>query len=374
MSGNGLTIGVIAFSEAQQGEIEQALQRLADEDESFRARLEAELEREADGQFIGLLVKNLENIQGDERDVIVLSVCYAPGPNAKMLMNFGPINQAGGERRLNVAFSRAKKHMALVSSIRGHQITNDYNDGARALKNCIRYAEAASGGDLAAAARILWEINPSSDAMPLSRERGVVAGQLAAALEQSGLVVDANVGQSDFRCDLAIRSADAGYQLGILIDSDAYYANPDHLEREVFRPNLLRTFGWNVHRVLAREWFENPEAVLRNIDAALRGEELIEEPVPESSPTAHDSTATSAAISPVPEQTHGRYFECFAAGSRKFWEITIDGTGYTVRFGRIGSQGQSRTKSFPNENAAHRDAERLIREKVAKGYAEPKPG
>ena len=109
-----MSIGIIAFSEAQQSEIEQALQRLAHDDDEFRARLDAEVEREQDGQFVGLLVKNLENIQGDERDVIILSVCYGPGPTGKMLMNFGPINQSGGERRLNVAFSRAKTHMALV--------------------------------------------------------------------------------------------------------------------------------------------------------------------------------------------------------------------------------------------------------------------
>ena len=102
----GRSIGIVAFSEAQQDEIEGALQRLAQDDADFRDRLDAEWEREIEGQFVGLLVKNLENIQGDERDIIILSVCYGYGPNGKMLMNFGPINKSGGERRLNVAFSR----------------------------------------------------------------------------------------------------------------------------------------------------------------------------------------------------------------------------------------------------------------------------
>ena len=119
----GHSIGIIAFSEAQQTEIEQALKRLAREDDEFRDRLEAEWEREDDGQFVGLLVKNLENIQGDERDVIILSVCYGHGPTGKMLMNFGPINQNGGERRLNVAFSRQEAHGRRVvdSPPRHHQ-------------------------------------------------------------------------------------------------------------------------------------------------------------------------------------------------------------------------------------------------------------
>src|SRR5262249_15595214 len=95
-----LSIGIVAFSEAQQGEIQDALHRLAAKDTEFRDRLDAEVDRERDGQFVGLLVKNLENIQGDERDVVILSVCYGRGPDGKMLMNFGPINQNGGERRL----------------------------------------------------------------------------------------------------------------------------------------------------------------------------------------------------------------------------------------------------------------------------------
>ena len=107
-----------------------------------------------------MLVKNLENIQGDERDIIILSVCYGCGPTGKMLMNFGPINQNGGERRLNVAFSRARQHMAVVSSIRHSAITNDHNDGARTLKNYLRYVEAMSSADMETARRVLWEVNP----------------------------------------------------------------------------------------------------------------------------------------------------------------------------------------------------------------------
>src|SRR5204863_5439538 len=86
-------------------------------------------------------------------------VCYGPDATGKMRMNFGPINQAGGEKRLNVAFSRAKRHMAVVSSIRAEQITNDYNDGAAALKSYLRYAAAMSAGRLDAAARVLDEVD-----------------------------------------------------------------------------------------------------------------------------------------------------------------------------------------------------------------------
>jgi predicted DNA-binding WGR domain protein len=362
MGDAALSIGVIAFSEAQ--EIEQGLARLARDDDAFRAKLEAEWEREEDGQFTGLLVKNLENIQGDERDVILLSVCYGPGPTGKMLMNFGPINQTGGERRLNVAFSRAKKHMALITSIRGHQITNDYNDGARALKNYLRYAEAASAGDLAAAQRILWEINPQGDAAARSAGRSPVIDDVARCLRERGFEVELGVGQSDFRCDLALRApGQTGYQLGILIDAAAYDRNHDPLERDVFRPSLLRAFGWRIARVLSRDWFENPNGVLRDIERTLKGDDPhapeVEraDPVPPSHDTSPPTTASAAR----------RYLELTDGASKKFWEIRVDGNQHTVRFGRIGAGGQSRTKDFSDNDQARRDADRLQREKLAKG-------
>jgi superfamily I DNA and/or RNA helicase/very-short-patch-repair endonuclease len=267
---SGISIGIVAFSEAQQGEIEQALQRLARTDDVFRGRLEAEWEREEDGQFVGLLVKNLENIQGDERDVIILSVCYGHAPNGKMLMNFGPINQNGGERRLNVAFSRAKKNMALVSSVRHHAITNDYNDGARALKNYLRYAEACSAGDTQSARRILWEINPAQSGAANMASANIVVTQLAARLRQRSYEVETNLGQSGFRCDLAVRVRDErSYRLGIIVDTDGYYQNPDILERDVLRPRLLRSFGWNVVLVLTKNWFEDSNAVMQLIEEQL---------------------------------------------------------------------------------------------------------
>ncbi|MGH8245249.1 MAG: AAA domain-containing protein, partial [Gammaproteobacteria bacterium] len=213
-----LSVGLVAFSEAQQEEIENALSRLAETDAEFAARLETESVREENGVFCGLFVKNLENVQGDERDIILMSVCYGHDANDRMLMNFGPINQRGGEKRLNVIFSRAKYHMAIVSSIRHSDITNDFNDGANSLKNFLHYAEAVSRGDEATARRVLENLNPLTRKAlaPLSKGDAVVE-QLAAALRARGYEVDLNVGQSKFRCDLAVRGkSDSLYQLGIL--------------------------------------------------------------------------------------------------------------------------------------------------------------
>ncbi|HQU45053.1 MAG TPA: AAA domain-containing protein, partial [Pirellulales bacterium] len=266
-----LSLGVIAFSEAQQDEISGALAQLARDDDDFRRRVEAEYEREDDGQFQGLLVKNLENIQGDERDVVIQSVCYGRGPNGKMLMNFGPINRSGGEKRLNVAFSRAKHHMVLVSSIVAADITNDYNDGAACLKNYLRYAAAISSGDTATAARVLSDLSDwRGDEAATDEGADAVVEQVAAALESRGWRVDRAVGQSHFRCDLAVRRpSDAAYRLGVLVDTDAYYRQPDVLERELMKPKLLEAFGWQIAHVLTKEWFEDRDRVLARLDERL---------------------------------------------------------------------------------------------------------
>ncbi len=387
----GSTIGIIAFSEAQQDEIEQALSRLAGEDKEFRDALEREYEREDDGQFVGLLVKNLENIQGDERDIILLSVCYGRPPAGKMRMNFGPINKSGGEKRLNVAFSRAKQHMAVVSSIDSTEITNDYNDGANCLKNYLRYAEAVSVGDAESAAGIThtlsrWSHSETEVATP-SRE--FVVEQLAQALNTAGYQVDFSVGQSHFRCDLAIyQDGDEIYRLGILVDGESYYEQSDILERDVMRPKLLRTFGWRIVFVLAKEWFSDQERVMARLIATLEGNETTEdedaarydEEVPfghdvpdeatHSQPDAEDDILRNEAEDEAIEVSETRRFEFRDGKSSKFWEIAIAGNRHSVTFGRIGTRGQTRWKSFDDEVTAKNDYERLIREKIKKGYEE----
>ncbi len=401
----GLSIGIVAFSEAQQTEIEDALGRLAEDDPAFASQLETEYVREENDQFCGLIVKNLENIQGDERDVILMSVCYGRDAGGRMLMNFGPINQRGGEKRLNVIFSRAKHHMALVSSIRHPDITNDYNDGANSLKNFLQYAEAVSKGDESSARRVLENLNPLSrkSLAPASQDDAVVTS-LAAALRSRGHEVDLNVGQSRFRCDLAVRAkGDTLYQLGILVDTAAHYAKENLLDRYLMQPSILRAFGWRFALVLTKDWYHNPDDVLNRLEKALRGEtevwvdendgqkgvatlptgsdesqSAVVEPPIAVPPTQPLSTTEEPPV-PAPSQPSApaapakeivRYFEFIGGGSRKFWEITLSNNAFTVRFGRIGTAGQNQTKAFGDETSVRREAERLIAEKLAKGYEE----
>lgn len=268
LRGTGDSIGIVAFSEAQQGEIERALDRLAETDPGFAARYEAELTRTADGQDVGLFVKNLENVQGDERDIVILSICYAPGPDGRMLMNFGPINTAGGEKRLNVIFSRARKHMVVVSSIPPDAITNTYNDGANTLRRFLGYADAVSRGDAEAARAALAAYPParSRSGPAVSEQREAVVEQLAEALRDRGVEVRLDVGESAFRCDLALRRpGDRGFRLAVLVDTPQRLASDPPYERLTTHQRALTGAGWQVANVLTTEWHRDPDSVLTHL-------------------------------------------------------------------------------------------------------------
>lgn len=382
--GKDRSIGVVAFSIEQQSAIEEALQELAAADKAFEARLEEEYQRVEDDQFVGLFIKNLENVQGDERDVIIMSVCYAPNANGRMLMNFGPINRRGGEKRLNVIFSRAKRHMAVVSSITANDIKNEHNEGANYLRRFLQYAERLSAGEQDGAATVLDGLSLRG-AEHSSDQVSSVNTKLAERLQAQGLQVDRNVGSSYFRCDLAVRATDGkGYRLGILIDSDVHYRNDNVLEQYCQRPALLRTFGWQVITILAKDWFNDPEQVMGRLDRVLAGveevaPEVVVAPGPgvEQVPGARTPTApepSSASVEPMPEplvtesdRAFERY-ECVEDGSSKFWEVRVEGASYIVRYGRIGTAGQSLTKQFVDETSARREMEKVRAKKVEKGY------
>ena len=262
---SALSLGVVAFSEAQQDEISQALDVLAREDKAFGMLLEAAFEREEDEQFCGLFIKNLENVQGDERDLIIMSVCYGFDSKRKMLMNFGPINRAGGEKRLNVVFSRAKRHMFLVSSIRHGDIKNDYNPGAFALKAYLQFAELSSIGDHAGTRQVIDLLGGRRQASQQLAVDPVVA-QLCSAFEEHGYLVDTNIGQSGLRCDIGVRKdGDEAYRLGVLVDTDRHYATGDLLERYLQQPGLMTSAGWRLERVFSKDWIERPDEVLARL-------------------------------------------------------------------------------------------------------------
>lgn len=250
-----MSIGIVAFSQPQQAAIEAALEKLAAENQTFRSRLDKALAQEHEELF----VKNLENVQGDERDIMIVSVAYGPGAGGRMIMNFGPINQEGGEKRLNVIFSRAKHHMVVVTSIDPARITNDYNKGANALKRYMMYAAAASIGDTAAM-RVALTGYPGAEHVDRSGQLpDPLADRIAEVQARSGQDVVRGLGQSTARCDVAVKPAGAGsFTTAILTDSDSHYEVTDVVDRYVTYPALLRASGWKVEFALAKDWLARP--------------------------------------------------------------------------------------------------------------------
>jgi predicted DNA-binding WGR domain protein len=401
---NGQSIGIAAFSEAQQSEIEVALERLAADDSKFAAALEREYTREDDGQFNGLFVKNLENVQGDERDIILMSVCYAPGSNGRMVMNFGPINQRGGEKRLNVIFSRARRHMAIISTIAPEAITNVHNDGARALRSFLSFAEAQSNGAQDHAQAMLTTLNPDA-ARTFGGELPIdpVRDAIAASLRERGHIVHEHVGGASFRCDLAIvNQSNEGYALGILLDRDDQ-EKASVEERYVFRPSILRAFGWRVLDVPVASWLRAREAMIERIESELSrsswdfvdsdpyvgvtlpAEERAVSTPPAVAPTAGNiqvsvpKTALGDAVPPTeavvapadntdtPKMEEFRFVE---GASNKYWRVCVDGCDLIVEFGRVGTKGQRVVKTFEDNERAKREAVKLTLEKTRKGYQE----
>lgn len=381
----GLSLGIVAFSEAQQSAIETALDALANEDADFAAQLEREYVREDEDQFNGLFVKNLENVQGDERDVIILSICYAPGPTGKMVMNFGPINQRGGEKRLNVIFSRARHRMAVVTSIQAEAITNIHNDGAAALRSFLQFAQASATGRFDLAQSILGTLNQGArNTFAQQASPDHIRDALADALRARGHVVQVNVGRSQFRCDLAIAGAASGiYELAILLDNPAQVVE-DTTERYVFRPTILRSFGWKVLDIPGRDWIHHPAAVLARIESMLADgeDQALNVETGYAAVSAPDDTtitavtpAVEAAVIVVSEEEsvvtqNSRSLVSEQGGSNKFWRITQAGVEVSVSYGRSGSNGQTLLKQFESPERAQREMEKLVAEKLRKGYVD----
>lgn len=362
------SIGIVAFSQEQQAVIEEAIEALAAADKTFEELLEKAYNRKDEGQVTGLFIKNLESVQGDERDIIIMSVCYGYDSRKKMLMNFGPINRKGGEKRLNVIFSRAKKHMAIVSSIKHHDIRNDYNAGANYFKRFLHYAEMISTGNTTQARTILdslmtgekWQ-RAKTDTTP-----SATAMQLKKALEAKGYMVGVEIGQSSFKCSLAVKkqAADSFYSVGILLDDELHYQNSDVIEQYYQRPAILQAFGWKMVHVYAKDWLEDKEGVLQMLVRAIQEDNMAGAASavtdPQKLPVQEANAETDAALVTV---------TALVSPERGlFWAIDRSGSQLTQRFGRTGTKGQLQVKTYATEEEAVVAQEALIQEHLGAGF------
>lgn len=379
------SIGIVAFSQGQQHTIENALTQLAVIDKNFERKLEEAYNRTEEEQFIGLFIKNLENVQGDERDIIIMSICYGFDRKRKMIMNFGPINKKGGEKRLNVIFSRAKKHMAIVSSIKYADIKNEYNEGANYFRNFLHYAELISEGNTDTARTILQSLVLNKNTKQSKYRDSIILEQIRLELEKQGYEVAENLGHSAFRCSLGVkaRKADDTYTLGILLDDERHYSNENILEQYYQRPAILQGFGWRVITVFAKDWLNQPEKVLQQILNRMNEDpdpirienfempvDIIPPPIPKKvNPPIYSPQNQSTGIKAFASLAFTR-LEFKDGVSNKFWEAATEENKLIVCFGRIGTKGQTQIKTFNSNELADREKHQLIREKVGKGYVE----
>jgi hypothetical protein len=223
------------------------------------------------GEDTGLFIKNLENVQGDERDIIIFSIGYAPNEVGKIYTNFGSLSGEGGENRLNVAITRAKNKIIVVTSIEPEdlKVEASKNAGPRLLKEYLAYVRAVSSGDKEHAAAILHALCPATDTgsdIRLLTSTPSIEEQMKERLEKLGYRVDIGLGNKNSRISLAVYDDSTDkYLVGVELDKDAFATSASAMERDVYKPKFLEGRGWIVMRVWSRDWWLSPGRVIRSI-------------------------------------------------------------------------------------------------------------
>ena len=250
----GQSVGVVTFSKVQSDMITEVLEMRRRTNPSLDALLR-------EGKNEDVFVKNIENVQGDERDVILVSVGYGPHePDGRLSsMRFGPVNNPGGERRLNVLFSRARMRCEIFVSFDWREIdlTRTQADGPRVLRKFLRFASTGRlGADPAATG-----LGPDS---PLEED-------VAEVIDGLGYLVDHQVGSSGFRMDLGVRHPQrpSQYILAVECDGATYHSALWARERDRLRQQVLEDQGWHFHRIWSTDWFYRRDRETERLRAAL---------------------------------------------------------------------------------------------------------
>lgn len=252
------SIGVVTFSSVQQNLIEDILM-----EEFIRYPELADMDAQSKEP---VFIKNLENVQGDERDVILFSIGYGPDENGKVSMNFGPLNQEGGWRRLNVAISRARKSMIVYAVIRPEQIdlSRTRSEGVAGLKGFLEYA--------ARGRSVLTVADGRQDL-----QKDGLAEEIAGALETMGYAVRTNIGDSKYKLDIGVIHPQdlERYLLGILLDGKNSKEAALSKDRYILQPSVLEGLGWKIMRVWALDYLDHSKKIIGEIDQKIR--ELLEQ-------------------------------------------------------------------------------------------------
>jgi very-short-patch-repair endonuclease len=301
----GLTIGVVTFNSEQQGLIEDLLDDERSRDPSLEPYF-SEMELEP------VFVKNLESVQGDERDIMYFSITYGPDLAGAVSMNFGPLNRDGGERRLNVAVTRARHELRVFSSLRGEQmdLSRTKANGVRDLKHFLEFAEFGP--------RALAEAHHGSQADFDSPFEASVA----TALGRKGWQVHTQIGASSFRVDLGVVHPDfpGRYLAGVECDGATYHRSATARDRDKLREQVLRGLGWEIVRIWSTDWWVNPGGTLERVHEALtellekdRQKQVLQEKarteeaasVPDADKTSTGYEPANEAYAPIPSEVAG---------------------------------------------------------------------
>lgn len=243
------SIGVVTFSMPQQNLIDDMLT------DAYRER--PELEAMANEQYEPIIIKNLENVQGDERDVIMFSIGYGPDKAGRVSMNFGPLNRDGGWRRLNVAISRARRSMLVFSSITADMIdlSRTRSEGVAGLKGFLKFAE------------------QGRNALAVSKDHDSGKGSgfpeiIASELKKRGYTVECGIGCSGFRIDVAVIDPHdpQRYILGIFCGTKRSFTNNTAQDRHLAQTSILKGLGWNIINVHILDWIDNKEKAISKIE------------------------------------------------------------------------------------------------------------
>ncbi|MCL2184307.1 MAG: DUF4011 domain-containing protein [Treponema sp.] len=252
------SLGIIAFGETQQNAILDALLRKRKEmHKNGLPALETFFNEENDE---ALFIKNLETVQGDERDTIIFSIGYAPDKNGKFIMNFGPLNRAGGERRLNVAITRARYNVKLVGSIKPKDIDTDRTSslGPKLLKQYIDFA--INGNKIFS--------DEITEKKQIIDHDSYFEKAIFNFLIENGYDAVTNVGSSDYKIDIAVRSPNSrSFAIGIECDGESYHCARTARERDRLRQTILESMGWKMYRVWSTDWIK---------DSKTEGKKLLE--------------------------------------------------------------------------------------------------
>ena len=266
---NNESIGIITFNAEQQSCIADLIDKEMAKDPEFRSAMTSERHRSENGEDSSIFIKNLENVQGDERDIIIFSIGYANNEDGKLYTNFGSLSAEGGENRLNVAITRAKTKVIVITSIEPEALKVDgaKNLGPKLLKKYLTYVRAVSSGDSGEVRSVLSELGNDSieEKLPLSRI-APIEERIKERLQKLGYAVDLNLGNEQNRISLAVYDERCDkYLVGVILDKDAYRSSDSTMERDVYKPMFLESKGWTLLRVWSRDWWLYPSKVIKAI-------------------------------------------------------------------------------------------------------------